>query len=164
ARLNTTAGQQNPAPAPASNPMVLAKPQPFYGTCGAAAKAFVGQIGLHAITYPPCFPTDASKVAFAVLFMKDYAATYSLMTTTGTLPRLPCRTSARLELCYMQDFNWHTHTVGRANTPLMSLYQHGLKEKIQLAVVMRNLEFDSTQAMNLKAGPTLSLTQCKQWC
>ncbi|KNZ44841.1 uncharacterized protein VP01_8771g1 [Puccinia sorghi] len=57
--------------------LVLAKPQPFYGTCGATAKAFVGQIGLHSITYPQRFPTDASKVAFAVLFMKDYAATWS---------------------------------------------------------------------------------------
>ncbi|KNZ50124.1 uncharacterized protein VP01_4586g1 [Puccinia sorghi] len=42
--------------------MVLAKPQPFDGTRGAAAKAFVSQIGLHAVTYPKWFPTDASKV------------------------------------------------------------------------------------------------------
>ncbi|KNZ49531.1 uncharacterized protein VP01_495g6 [Puccinia sorghi] len=78
ARLNTTSGQQNPtpAPAPSSNPIVLAKPQPFDGTRG-ADKAFVGQIGLHAITYPKRFPTDASEVAFLVLFMKDYAATWS---------------------------------------------------------------------------------------
>ncbi|KNZ64516.1 uncharacterized protein VP01_10200g1 [Puccinia sorghi] len=81
AHLESTAGQQNPtpaqpnpAPAPASNPMVLAKPQPFDGTCGATAKVFVGQIGLHAITYPERFPTNARKVAFAILFMKDYAA------------------------------------------------------------------------------------------
>ncbi|KNZ50099.1 uncharacterized protein VP01_45g10 [Puccinia sorghi] len=69
-----TAFQQNPAPAqpnPASNPMVLAKPQPFNGTRGASAKVFVSQIGLHAITYPKRFPTDTSKVAFAVSFMKD---------------------------------------------------------------------------------------------
>ncbi|KNZ46259.1 uncharacterized protein VP01_7420g2 [Puccinia sorghi] len=67
--LNATAGQQNPAPAPApaSNPMVLAKPQPFDGTCGAAAEVFVGQIGLHAVTYPKSFPNEAGKVVFAVL-------------------------------------------------------------------------------------------------
>ncbi|KNZ58020.1 uncharacterized protein VP01_2013g1 [Puccinia sorghi] len=59
ARLDATAGQQNPAPAqpnpapaPASNPMVLAKTQPFDGTRGAVSKVFVGQIGLHAVTYP----------------------------------------------------------------------------------------------------------------
>ncbi|KNZ58811.1 uncharacterized protein VP01_1858g3 [Puccinia sorghi] len=29
---------------------------------------------------------------------------------------------------YTQEFNSHTCTVGWADTPLMSLYQHGLKE------------------------------------
>ncbi|KNZ45607.1 uncharacterized protein VP01_799g5 [Puccinia sorghi] len=53
------------------------QPQPFYGTCGTAAEAFVGQIGLHAITYPESFPSNASKVAFSVSFMKDYTATWS---------------------------------------------------------------------------------------
>ncbi|KNZ52300.1 uncharacterized protein VP01_3624g2 [Puccinia sorghi] len=72
-------GQQNPTPTPtpASN-MVIAKPQPFDGTCGAAAKAFISQIGLHAITYPKRFPTNARKVVFAVLFMRDYTATCGL--------------------------------------------------------------------------------------
>ncbi|KNZ61179.1 uncharacterized protein VP01_14414g1, partial [Puccinia sorghi] len=41
------------------------------------AKSFVGQILLHAVTYPEQFPTDSSKVAFAVSFMTDYAATWS---------------------------------------------------------------------------------------
>ncbi|KNZ48708.1 uncharacterized protein VP01_5465g1, partial [Puccinia sorghi] len=57
-------------------------------------------------------------------------------------------------LAYMQDFNQHTHTVGWAITPLMS-YQHSLKENIQLAVVMSNIEFDSLrsmQALEMKAG------------
>ncbi|KNZ49813.1 uncharacterized protein VP01_4761g2 [Puccinia sorghi] len=57
--------------------MVLAKPQPFDGTRGAAAKVFVGQIGLHAVTYPKRFPTDTRKVVFAVFFMRDYTATWS---------------------------------------------------------------------------------------
>ncbi|KNZ43975.1 uncharacterized protein VP01_965g5 [Puccinia sorghi] len=57
--------------------MVLAKPQPFNRTCGAAAKYFVGQILLHTATYPEQFPTDSRKVAFAVLFMTNYAATWS---------------------------------------------------------------------------------------
>ncbi|KNZ61887.1 uncharacterized protein VP01_1343g1 [Puccinia sorghi] len=61
-------------------------------------------------------------------------------------------------LAYTQDFNQHTRTVGWANTLLMSLYQCGLKENIQLAVVMRNIEFDSLrsmQAMAQKAGQTI---------
>ncbi|KNZ63098.1 uncharacterized protein VP01_1189g2, partial [Puccinia sorghi] len=41
---------------------------------------------------------------------------------------------------YTQDINQHTHTIGWADTPLMSLYQHSLKEKIQLAAVMSNIE------------------------
>ncbi|KNZ47344.1 uncharacterized protein VP01_6490g1 [Puccinia sorghi] len=91
ARLDAAVGQQNPqnpappqqpqqAPAPtASTPIsiVLAKPQPFDGTRGVLAKVFVGQIGLHAITYPERFPDDSSKVAFAISFMTDYAATCS---------------------------------------------------------------------------------------
>ncbi|KNZ63275.1 uncharacterized protein VP01_11659g1 [Puccinia sorghi] len=69
------AGPQNPAIA--SNPIVLSKPQPAFGrTCGAAAKAFVGQIGLHAVTYPKRFPTNARKVVFAISFMKDHTATW----------------------------------------------------------------------------------------
>ncbi|KNZ48356.1 uncharacterized protein VP01_5729g1 [Puccinia sorghi] len=74
---NPTPAQSNPAPAPASNLMVLAKPQPFDGTRCAASEAFVGQIGLHAVTYPKIFPTNTSKVAFAVSFMKDYTETWS---------------------------------------------------------------------------------------
>ncbi|KNZ60575.1 uncharacterized protein VP01_15352g1, partial [Puccinia sorghi] len=64
ARLDATAGQQNPAlaPTPASNPMVLAKPQPFNGNRGAAAEAFVGQISLQTFTFPKQFPTNTSKV------------------------------------------------------------------------------------------------------
>ncbi|KNZ48448.1 uncharacterized protein VP01_5667g2, partial [Puccinia sorghi] len=98
--------------------MVLAKPQPFDGARGAAAKAFVGQIGLHAVTYPKRFPTDTSKVVFAFLFMKDYTEKWKksstgnqwslmtsstisdpacLITTAVTVPRWPCRPSARLE-------------------------------------------------------------------
>ncbi|KNZ59178.1 uncharacterized protein VP01_178g7 [Puccinia sorghi] len=79
------AGQQNPALAPtsASNPIVLAKPQPFNGTCGATVKAFIGQIGLHAITYPECFTTNASKVVFAISFMKDYCQLATMLEPTN---------------------------------------------------------------------------------
>ncbi|KNZ45502.1 uncharacterized protein VP01_8055g1, partial [Puccinia sorghi] len=137
ARLDTMAGQQNsaptqpnPAPAPASNPMRLW-----------ARLAFM--LSLNPRDSPP-MPEKC-----CVLFMRDYAATWSqlyrqnpasLITTAGTLPRY------LLNLCqtgtvsaYMQDFNQHARTVGWADTPLMSLCQHGLKENIQLAVVMSNI-------------------------
>ncbi|KNZ46974.1 uncharacterized protein VP01_6786g1, partial [Puccinia sorghi] len=144
--LNTTAGQQhpapaqpNPTPAPASNPMVLAKPQPLNGTQGAAAEVFVGQIGLHAVTYPERFPYDTRKVAFAFSFMKYYAATCSqpyLEKVFNVEPvvfndflknfrssffdhnRQHCAKTALRNLrqtgtvsAYTQDFNQHTRTM-----------------------------------------------------
>ncbi|KNZ47875.1 uncharacterized protein VP01_6072g1 [Puccinia sorghi] len=65
------------APSPTSistcNPtsIVLSKPQAFNRTCGALAKSFVGQIGLHAITHSQRFPNDSRKVAFSISFMTD---------------------------------------------------------------------------------------------
>ncbi|KNZ63718.1 uncharacterized protein VP01_110g7 [Puccinia sorghi] len=142
--------QKHSAPAPVPNPIKLAKPQLFDGTRGAAAKVFVAQIALHVITYPESFPTDASKVAFATSFMRDYAATWYLEASffdhnrqhqaevalrnirqTGTVSN------------YTQDFNQHARTTGWPDAPLMSLYQNGLKENVQLAVVMSNIQFDS---------------------
>ncbi|KNZ55107.1 uncharacterized protein VP01_2765g1, partial [Puccinia sorghi] len=38
------------------------------------------------------------------------------------------------------DLNQYTHTVGWADTPLMRLCQHGLKENIQHIMVMSNVE------------------------
>ncbi|KNZ61633.1 uncharacterized protein VP01_13771g1, partial [Puccinia sorghi] len=51
----------------------------------------------------------------------------------------------------MQDFNQHARNVAWADTPLMSLYQHGLKEKTQLSLVMSNIEFNSLQSMQAMA-------------
>ncbi|KNZ48858.1 uncharacterized protein VP01_5360g2 [Puccinia sorghi] len=44
------------------------------------------------------------------------------------------------------------------NSPLMSLYQHELKESVQLAVLMINIQFTflrTIQAMALKSGQTI---------
>ncbi|KNZ46597.1 uncharacterized protein VP01_713g8 [Puccinia sorghi] len=49
----------------------------------------------------------------------------------------------------MQDFNQHTHTMGWADTLLMSLYKHSIKEKIHLAMVISNIEFDSFRSMQV---------------
>ncbi|KNZ45357.1 uncharacterized protein VP01_8206g1 [Puccinia sorghi] len=146
--------------------MVLAKPQPFNRTRGAAAKSFVGQILLHTVTYP-----DSSKVAFSISLM-DYAATWSqpYLMKVFHMEELAfkkflddfkssffdhnCQHHAEVTLqslrqtgrlsAYTQEFNSHACTVGWANNPLMSLYQHGLKGNVQLAV-----------AMALKAGQTI---------
>ncbi|KNZ60113.1 uncharacterized protein VP01_1609g7 [Puccinia sorghi] len=52
------------------------------------------------------------------------------------------------------DLNQHTCTVGWADTPLMSLYQHGLKENIQHTMVMSNVNFDSLRSMQVMALKT----------
>ncbi|KNZ45018.1 uncharacterized protein VP01_8569g1 [Puccinia sorghi] len=156
---------------PHPNSMVLAKPQPFNRTRGAAAKSFVGQI----------FP----YLAFAVLFMTDYAATWSqpclrqvfnveevsfnkfLDDFKSSFFDHNCQHLAEVALqslcqtgtvlAYTQDFNSHACTIGWADAPLMSLYPWKM-ENIQLAVVMSNIQFTSLwtmQAMALKAGQTM---------
>ncbi|KNZ52729.1 uncharacterized protein VP01_3469g1 [Puccinia sorghi] len=133
-------------------------------------------IGLHAFTYPEHFPNDPSKVFFAILFMKDDAATWSQPFLTNVFNREPVvfsefindfkssffdhnshhRTKVALRnlrqtstvLTYTQGFNSHARTVGWADALLMSLCQHGIKENIQLAVVMSNIEFDSLRSMD----------------
>ncbi|KNZ47872.1 uncharacterized protein VP01_6078g1, partial [Puccinia sorghi] len=127
--------------------------------------------GLHAVTYPKWFPTNTSKVAFTVSFMRDYAATWSQLYLDKVFHKVPvvfydflnnfrssffdqnrqqhaevalrnlCQTGTML--AYTQDFNQHTCTMGWADAPLMSLYQHGLKENIQLAMFMRNIDLNS---------------------
>ncbi|KNZ46804.1 uncharacterized protein VP01_6940g1 [Puccinia sorghi] len=122
--------------------MVISKPQPFDGTHGATAKAFIGQIGLHAITYPKDYTATWSQPYLDKIFNKvpvvfddflnDFRSSF-LITTTSTVPSMPAP------------------LVGP--TPTYE-HQHGLKENIQLAVVMRNIEFDclhSLQALALKA-------------
>ncbi|KNZ48741.1 uncharacterized protein VP01_5447g1, partial [Puccinia sorghi] len=59
---------------------------------------------------------------------------------------------------YTQEFNSHACTIGWADSPLMSIYQHRLTDKVQLAVVMSNIHFtflQTMQAMALKAGHTI---------
>ncbi|KNZ48473.1 uncharacterized protein VP01_5648g1, partial [Puccinia sorghi] len=137
---------------------------PFNGTCGAAAESFVGQILLHTVTYPEQFPTDSSKVAFAILFMTDYTETWSqpyLMAVLNTeevpFDKFQFKTSFfdHNYHHHAEEFNSHACTFGWANTPLISIYQHRLKESIQLTMVMRKIQFTSLQtmqAMALKAG------------
>ncbi|KNZ44775.1 uncharacterized protein VP01_883g2, partial [Puccinia sorghi] len=168
-----TSPPQRPAtPRPHSlNPIKLAKPQPFYRTRGAAAEVFVAQIALHTLTYTEQFPTNASKVVFTASFMRDYAATWCQpylhwifssepLDWTDFLKDLEAsffdhnrRKSAKMALRkilqtgtvsnYTQDFNQHARAAGWPDAPLMSLYQNRLKENIQLAMVMSNVQFDS---------------------
>ncbi|KNZ62688.1 uncharacterized protein VP01_1236g4 [Puccinia sorghi] len=161
--------------------MVLEKPQPFNGTCGAAAKSFAGEILLHAITYPDQFHTDSRKVAFSVSFMTDYAATWSqpylmrVFNAEGVVLEkflddfrfsffdhnhqhcaeftLQSLRQTGTVSAYTQKFNSHACTVGWANTPLMSLYQHGLKENVQLTMVMSNIKFTSLRTDGPESRP-----------
>ncbi|KNZ55149.1 uncharacterized protein VP01_2753g3 [Puccinia sorghi] len=119
---------------------------------------FVKQIGLHAFTYPKRFPNNSSKVVFAILFMKNYAANFSqpyltkffknqwsswsssmmsspasLTTTVTTAPKWPCGTSARLALCWL--------------TPRTSTHTPALFEDIEAP--------ESMQEMALKSGQTI---------
>ncbi|KNZ55472.1 uncharacterized protein VP01_266g7 [Puccinia sorghi] len=83
------------------------------------------------------------------------SSTASSTTSATTALKWPSGTSARPALCRPTPTSTRMPTPLVANTPLMSLYQHGLRQKIQLAVVMSNIEFDSLRsmkAMALKAG------------
>ncbi|KNZ54209.1 uncharacterized protein VP01_3009g2 [Puccinia sorghi] len=66
AHLNAAVGQQNQNPNP---PQTALAPPP--------TSIPNSMILLHNITYPEQFPTNSSKVAFAVSFITDYAATWS---------------------------------------------------------------------------------------
>ncbi|KNZ61407.1 uncharacterized protein VP01_14047g1, partial [Puccinia sorghi] len=96
---------------------------PFDGTRGSAAESFVGQILLHAITYPDQFPTNSSKVAFAVSFMTDYAATWSQPYLTRVFNAEGAVFDEFLDdfRCSFFDHN-HQH---RAEVALQSLCQTG---------------------------------------
>ncbi|KNZ50799.1 uncharacterized protein VP01_422g2 [Puccinia sorghi] len=69
-----------PALCPTSSPnsIVLAKPQPFNQTRGAAAESFVGQILLHTITYPDRFPPTLAKCIFPSSTRRRWSLTNSL--------------------------------------------------------------------------------------
>ncbi|KNZ59092.1 uncharacterized protein VP01_1800g6 [Puccinia sorghi] len=130
--------------------------------------------------------TDARKLVFAALFMQDYAATWcqtylnrifsgELLDWTDFLKDLEAsffdhnrrqHTEVALRNIhqtgtvsnYTQEFKQHARTSRWANAPLMILYQNGLKENVQLAVVMRNIQFNSLrsmQAMAVKVGQTI---------
>jgi hypothetical protein len=67
-----------------------------------------------------------------------------------------CQTS--MLAAYTQAFIMHARTLEWRESTLMSLYQQGLKEKVQLAVVMSNVAFTrlpAMQEMALQAGNTI---------
>ena len=105
-----------PAPVPAPSTLVLAKPKPFDGTRGALAEAFMSQIGLHTFTFPERFPTDSTKVAFALSFLTDYAATWAQ-------PYLEALIGGRALV--FQDF---------LNDFSASFYDHNRRQKAEIAL------------------------------
>lgn len=176
----TPAPTPAPAPAaPAPATVVLAKPKAFNGTPGAAAEAFLAQIGLHTSTYPERFPTDSTKVAFAVSFLTDYAAIWAQPYIHAIMegqdlnlvdfmldfkaaffdPNRKNKAEVALRAlrqtgtvtAYTQTFNTHARLIGWPDEPLKTLYQQGLKEQVRLSVIVSNIEFESLQAMQAMA-------------
>ncbi|KNZ62339.1 uncharacterized protein VP01_12833g1, partial [Puccinia sorghi] len=113
-------------------------------------------------TEPVVLQTSLLKGDFAVSFMTDYAATWShpyLMKffnaerwplTNDFLVSLTTIAYTMLKSPTIPPPNWNSvglHTrvqlthlhCSRDDTPRMSLHQHGLKENLQLAVVMRKI-------------------------
>ncbi|PLW15930.1 hypothetical protein PCANC_16487 [Puccinia coronata f. sp. avenae] len=110
-----------PATAQTTNSFVLAKPKTFNGTRGTLAENFVSQIGLHAPTYPEQFPNNSSKVAFAISFLTDYAATWAQPYTTKLFAGTPV---AFLE--FLNNFKARFFNLNRkhqAEVALRSIYQ-----------------------------------------
>ncbi|KNZ61428.1 uncharacterized protein VP01_14007g1, partial [Puccinia sorghi] len=113
---------------------------------------FVGQILLHTFTYPEQFPTKSSKVDFAVLCMTDYAAAWSQPYLMNLFNAEEVVFNKFLEDFYCPMIplpNWNsvglhagvqlTRSHSRMGRHPTNESQHGLKEKIQLAVVMSNI-------------------------
>ncbi|KNZ52604.1 uncharacterized protein VP01_3502g2 [Puccinia sorghi] len=98
---------------------------------------------------------NGEEVVFSK-FINDFKS--SFFDHANTVLKLPCDLSVKLELFQPTPRISIQTLVHFADAPLMSLYQHGLKENVQLTVVMRNLQFTSLwdmQAMGLKAGQTI---------
>ncbi|KNZ61306.1 uncharacterized protein VP01_14221g1, partial [Puccinia sorghi] len=115
----------------------LAKPQPFDVTRSAAAEVFVAQIAVHAATW--CQPY-LNRIFIGEPL--EWAAFISNRQQRAEVAlRVICQTGTVSS--YTQDFHQHARTARWPDAPLMSLYQNGIKENIQLAVVMSNIQFDS---------------------
>ncbi|PLW10991.1 hypothetical protein PCANC_24205 [Puccinia coronata f. sp. avenae] len=133
------------------------------------------------------------KVAFAISFLTNSAATWAQPYTTklfsrkpvvfleflnnfkasffGLKPKDQAKDSLRsirqtiLVAAYTQAFNMHARHLGWSKPTLMSMFQQGLKEKVQLAVVMSNVDFATLPAMQkmaLQAGNTMKAIRSGQ--
>ncbi|KNZ45426.1 uncharacterized protein VP01_8127g1, partial [Puccinia sorghi] len=129
------------------------------------------------------FPNDSSKVAFAISFMTDYAATWSQPYLTKIFNGEAVVFSEFIDdfKSSFFDHNRRHHTEVALKNLCQTgtvLYQHGLKENIQLAVVMSNIHrpapipssnapTTNPNAMDLSAfqrGPNNQLSDAKRAC
>ncbi|KNZ44274.1 uncharacterized protein VP01_9326g1 [Puccinia sorghi] len=140
ARLDAAVGQQNqnppqitPPTTSSTNSMVLAKPQPFNGTQGAAAESLVGQAATWSQQYLRKF-FNTEEVAFDKFLHGFKFSFFDHNCQHCAEVALQFIRQTVTVLAYMQEFNSHDRAVGWADAPLMSLYQHGLKENSQLAM------------------------------
>ncbi|KNZ46325.1 uncharacterized protein VP01_7358g1 [Puccinia sorghi] len=125
----------------ASSPMVLAKPQPFNGTRGADAKAFVGQIGLHAdyaATWSQPYLDKVFNGEPVVFndFLNDFRSSFFDHHCRYHAKVALWNLSARMDPC------WPTCRTS-TSMPGGQHPAHEPQGEIHLAVVMSNIEFDS---------------------
>ncbi|KNZ44301.1 uncharacterized protein VP01_92g6 [Puccinia sorghi] len=133
-------------------PWCLPNPNPSMGPVPPLPRRLLARLasmlGVHHLVYEGLHSNLVSTIPgqyqWSLMTSSTISDTASLITTASTVLRALrnlCQTGT--VSAYTQDFNQHARTVGWANTPLMSLYQHGLKENIQFSVVMSNIEFNS---------------------
>ncbi|KNZ52328.1 uncharacterized protein VP01_3617g1 [Puccinia sorghi] len=171
--LNATAGQQKPAPA--SKPMCLPNHKPSMRPMAPLPRCL--------LDWPPCchlpraIPHRRQKSGVCRLVYEGLHSNLVPAVPGQSLQRASVITTASgaevalrylcqigTVLAYTQDFNQHTRTVGWADTLLMSLYQNGLKENIQLVMVMSNVEFDSLQSMQAMAQKAQTIEGIQRDC
>ncbi|PLW55693.1 hypothetical protein PCANC_04609 [Puccinia coronata f. sp. avenae] len=115
AQIKAASRQKAAAPPRMQKPLTLAPlPQPLL-------RPPTVQIGLHAPTYPEQFPNNSSKVAFAISFLTDYAATWAQPYTTKLFAGTPV---AFLE--FLNNFKARFFNLNRkhqAEVALRSIYQ-----------------------------------------
>lgn len=158
----------NPPPLPSSHNRVpkVAVPDKFDGTRGMRAEVFASQVSLYVLTNQSLFPTDSSKVAFALSYLSgeanlwgqpilkrlldgDSSVTFSEFSTSFRATFFDTNRKARAEkeirlltqtktvAQYVMRFNLLAPITGWELSTLISHFRQGLKTEIRLQMVQR---------------------------
>ena len=163
------------------NAVPVCTPEKYDGTRGMKAETFISQIGLYMLACPDRFPTDKSKVSFAISYLTGHASRWAqpyleeLFGDGENIPTFAEFTASfkgmffdperkhRAELAlrslkqtssvssYTQSFNQHAHDAGWEAKTLVSQYRHGLKEKVRLALVLARTDFATLEEVQTLA-------------